>query len=98
MAEENIEVRLSKKEVTFIPASQGGKIKQGKNVSAGQVYFGNDKGKRKTSGAYYTPEYIVEYIVQNTVGTKLQKVKDDFVEHNRETLDSQKTASSEEER
>ena len=27
----------------------------------------NDKGERKASGSYYTPEYIVNYIVENTL-------------------------------
>jgi type I restriction-modification system DNA methylase subunit len=27
----------------------------------------NDKGERKATGSYYTPDYIVEYIVQQTV-------------------------------
>ncbi len=35
---------------------------------AGQVALVNDKGERKASGSYYTPDYIVEYIVQQTLG------------------------------
>jgi len=31
----------------------------------------NDKGERKTSGSYYTPDYIVKYIVEQTVGPML---------------------------
>ena len=30
---------------------------------------------RKAGGVYYTPKYIVDYIVQNTVGEKLKKCK-----------------------
>ena len=33
------------------------------------------KKKRKSQGIYYTPDYIVEYIVKNTVGELLAKVK-----------------------
>ncbi len=29
---------------------------------------------RKAGGVYYTPEYIVEYIVKNTVGTKIESL------------------------
>jgi len=32
-----------------------------------QVVLVNDKGERKASGSYYTPDYIVEYIVQHTL-------------------------------
>jgi hypothetical protein len=30
----------------------------------GKVIFKNDKGERKATGAYYTPDYIVKYIVE----------------------------------
>jgi len=32
-----------------------------------------DKGKRKKQGIYYTPSYIVDYIVRNTIGKKLEE-------------------------
>lgn len=35
--------------------------------SKGELYLANDKGERKASGSYYTPEYIVNYIVENTL-------------------------------
>ena len=41
----------------------------------GQIYFGTDKKERKSSGSYYTPEYIVYYIVENTVGEKCKGKK-----------------------
>jgi len=34
----------------------------------GDVYFETDKGQRKGSGSYYTPDYIVQYIVEKTLG------------------------------
>ncbi len=34
----------------------------------------NDKGERKASGSFYTPDYIVKYIVDATVGPLLQQV------------------------
>ena len=33
----------------------------------GAVYLLTDKGKRKATGSYYTPDYIVRYIVENTL-------------------------------
>lgn len=39
--------------------------------SAGKVYLENDRRERKATGSYYTPDYIVKYIVQNTVGPVL---------------------------
>ena len=37
-------------------------------VKKGQLYLENDKGERKATGSYYTPDHIVEYIVENAVG------------------------------
>jgi type I restriction-modification system DNA methylase subunit len=37
-------------------------------VKKGQLYLATDKGERKATGSYYTPDYIVNYIVKNTVG------------------------------
>ena len=32
------------------------------------VYLVTDRGERKATGSYYTPDYIVKYIVENTLG------------------------------
>jgi hypothetical protein len=37
-------------------------------VKKGQIFLATDKGERKATGSYYTPDYIVNYIVKNTVG------------------------------
>ncbi len=37
-------------------------------VEEGELYLVTDKGERKATGSYYTPDYVVEYIVENTVG------------------------------
>lgn len=37
------------------------------NAAAGKVELVNDKGERKATGSYYTPDYIVEYIIRNTL-------------------------------
>jgi len=79
VAQEDTEVRSVNKIIEFIPQSLGGKIILGKYIPAGQVYFGNDKGTRKASGSYYTPEYIVEYIVSHTVDEKLKALESRFV-------------------
>ena len=40
-----------------------------------EKYIGLIQSKRKEQGIYYTPTYIVEYIVQNTLGKILAKAK-----------------------
>ena len=39
-----------------------------RTVRAGEVYLVTERGERKATGSYYTPNYIVDYIVENTVG------------------------------
>jgi type I restriction-modification system DNA methylase subunit len=37
-------------------------------VEAGEVYLATNRGERKATGSFYTPRFIVNYIVENTVG------------------------------
>jgi len=39
-----------------------------RRVAKGQIYLITDRGERKATGSYYTPEYIVNYIVEHTLG------------------------------
>ncbi|MGO9612465.1 MAG: Eco57I restriction-modification methylase domain-containing protein [Dissulfurispiraceae bacterium] len=54
------------------------KMGRGKNAEErvlpkGTVYLENTKHERKATGSYYTPDYIVKYIVENTVGRVLKE-------------------------
>ncbi|RJQ55479.1 MAG: hypothetical protein C4526_03520 [Nitrospiraceae bacterium] len=40
----------------------------------GKITLKNDKGERKATGAYYTPDYIVKYIVENTLAPILKVI------------------------
>lgn len=40
----------------------------------GKVVLKNDKGERKATGAYYTPDYIVKYIIENTLTPILKEI------------------------
>ena len=44
------------------------KGQQPREFAAGEIYLVTDRGERKATGSYYTPKYIVDYIVENTVG------------------------------
>ncbi len=46
---------------------------EGLGVRDVRVYLINDKGERKATGSYYTPDYIVEYIVRNTLDPILDR-------------------------
>ena len=44
----------------------------------GQIYLENDRKERRASGSYYTPDHIVKYIVENTVGPVLAEKLDNL--------------------
>jgi hypothetical protein len=44
----------------------------------GQVYLVTDKGERRSTGSYYTPNHIVDYIAQRTLSPVCRKVQDDL--------------------
>lgn len=47
--------------------------RQGRVIKKGHVYLENDKRERKATGSYYTPDHIVQYIVEHAVGPVLQE-------------------------
>lgn len=67
-------VREDKREM-FIPLAELGSRKALKVYTVGSVYLETDKGERKATGSYYTPDYIVKYIVDSTVGPILDEAK-----------------------
>ena len=79
IAKEDTEVKITKGKIQFIPVSQGGRLVPGHYLKTGTVYFSGDPCERKSTGSYYTPEYIVDYIVRNTVGEKLKELKETFL-------------------
>jgi len=36
-------------------------------ISCGEIYLSTNRGERHSTGSYYTPKYIVDYIVERTV-------------------------------
>ncbi len=54
-------------------------------VEKGSLYVTNDKGERKATGAYYTPDYVVNYIVEETVGPLVEDIREDLVGQGFET-------------
>lgn len=55
-------------------------LKEGRGQNAkertyrkGDLYLENTRGERKATGSYYTPDYIVKYIVEHTVGPVLEE-------------------------
>lgn len=42
-------------------------------IQKGDVYLLTDKGERKATGSYFTPDYIVQYIVEKMIGSVIEK-------------------------
>ena len=99
IAQEKMAVVKGKKTEEVIPYGVAGKSKQkvlttgrGRNAeervyNLGDVYLEIDRRERKASGSYYTPDHIVKYIVENTVGPvlaeKFEKLRPRFREAQR---------------
>jgi Alw26I/Eco31I/Esp3I family type II restriction m6 adenine DNA methyltransferase len=74
IAEEDIvAVRKEGKSLWVKAAEVKEKTKISEKKKKGEVYIENSKHERKASGSYYTPHYIVGYIVKNTVGPVLEE-------------------------
>ena len=74
-ATQDVAVVKEEKRERFVPLAELGNRKALKTYRAGSVYLETDKGERKATGSYYTPQYIVEYIVKNTLGPLLEEAK-----------------------
>ena len=76
IAEEELTTQTEKKKEKYIPLAKA-KPRRGRTaevvVRKGEVYLSNDKAERKATGSYYTPDPIVEYIVEHTVGPVLDE-------------------------
>ena len=75
IAPERMVRRKDKNVYRFIPESQAGKITRTDIViEKGDVYFSQSSEERKMTGSYYTPEDIVRYIVENSLGQYLADI------------------------
>jgi type I restriction-modification system DNA methylase subunit len=68
-AEEDLAVVKEKGRERYVSADEGREV----SVPAGRVYLVTDRGERKATGSYYTPDYIVKYIVEQTLGPLLDE-------------------------
>jgi len=58
-------------------------------VEEGELYVVNDDGERKATGAYYTPDYVVSYIVEETVDPLLDDIKTELEDEGLNPADSE---------
>ena len=89
IADELMVQRKSKEKVAYIKASETTLKNSDKNnlVQPGEIYLSQDAMERKETGAYYTPEDVVDYIVKNTVGKRLDELKAELDDEIKEVRD-----------
>ncbi|MFQ5907014.1 MAG: Eco57I restriction-modification methylase domain-containing protein, partial [bacterium] len=68
-----VSIRRKRGEVWIRATEYEGKTPLGslppeRRVSKGELYLETDRHERKVTGSYYTPDYIVKYIVRETLG------------------------------
>ncbi len=84
IAEEELVKRVAKSKVSYIPLKETKAKKTEVIIEKGEIYLSEDALERKETGAYYTPEPIVEYIVKNTVDNKvddaLKKIEKEIID------------------
>ena len=56
----------------YVPADESEEV----IVEEGELYLLTDVGERKATGSYYTPEYVVKYIVKNTLGPLVEETRE----------------------
>nr|WP_324664494.1 TaqI-like C-terminal specificity domain-containing protein [Haloarcula sp. CK38] len=62
----------------YVPAQEDDEV----IVTAGEVYLLTGSGDRKATGSYYTPEAVVEYIVEETLEPLVDDIRSDLVGQN----------------
>ncbi|MBN1812314.1 MAG: Eco57I restriction-modification methylase domain-containing protein, partial [Anaerolineae bacterium] len=75
IAEETLWARRDGKgNVRFVRTGQDGAPRRNDvEIGQGDVYFSQNPGERRATGTYYTPEYVVDYIVRQTVIHSLEE-------------------------
>lgn len=69
-------------EETVVPEAgdlEKGLTPTGLRYAKGSIYLLTDKGERRASGSYYTPNHIVDHIVENTLGPICEKINADLL-------------------
>jgi hypothetical protein len=87
VAEQPMAAIKEKGKEQWLPAGDAGKRKVLDSAEAGEIYLATDKGERKATGSYYTPDYIVKYIVKNTIEPVIEKKKQEWLGTSRSFAD-----------
>ncbi len=96
--DEPAHLRYSGLSVRELGSIYGGLLEMQPHWEDGEVELLTDRGERKATGSYYTPEYIVDYIVTNTLDPLLndaaEQVKQRLPEFEAEIAEQQQAIDS----
>ena len=99
IAPEKMVRRKEKDGYKFIAETHAGKVTRTDTIiEKGEVYFSQSSGERKMTGSYYTPEDVVRYIVDNSLGQYLAEVEQELKPVVNNFMSDHKTAVDEKER
>jgi len=92
IADQELAVVKEKGKEKYVPVDNisRGQRDTGERVKPGEIYLENSKAERKATGLYYTPDYIVSYIVENTVGPLIGEIEAQFEARKQELKTSPK--------
>jgi len=76
-AEEPMVAAKKKGKEVWLPRIEATGVKFADNVEAGHLYLVTDKGERKNTGSFYTPEYIVKHLVKKTLGPLIDPIMEE---------------------
>ena len=76
IAETDLGIKKEKGKEVYYPVENEREVK----IRRGDLYLTNDKSERKATGSYYTPDYIVQYIVKNSIEPLIQEKIKEFEE------------------
>ena len=79
VAEQPMAAVKEKGKELWLLVGEAGKRKVLDSAQAGEIYLATDKGERKATGSYYTPDYIVKYIVKNTIEPMIERKKQEWL-------------------
>lgn len=75
IAEKDMKAVKEKGKLVWKSSQEIGNARFIDEVKKGELYLVTDKGERKATGSYYTPDYIVKYIIENTLGPVIEEKK-----------------------
>ncbi len=88
-------VVLVNKIETVLPLSEIQNQEILETIPSGKIYLTNENSERKSTGSYFTPDYIVRFITEETIGPTLYDFKEKFEQFLMEINENKKNLTTE---